>query len=686
MTLMPDGGKEVGLTSSTHKIITVEKGATLALMGNGENALTIDGKNTYGQLIYVEGNLLMENGAKIINGKYSTGNSNESNGGCVYIADGGAFAMNGGTISGGVAWQGAGVYVDNGRFTMSGGSIERNAGTTGGGVYVKGENARFQLSGQALIQRNTATNGNGPEGAGGGVYICEGAVFTMTGGTVTLNRVESGFDDCYGGGIAIHNAAGNISGGTISANEASTCGGGISSSSGGGLVPVGGGYQGEAVLTITGNAKIINNIAGKNTQTGAMRGGGGIYNCGTLNVEGGVISGNEAHCGGGIANQGHRGYPGSGVCNITGGKILNNSAATGGGIGNDQTVNISGGTISGNTAATAGAGVYQDWIFNLSGQPVWGQNDEIALVDYYHWRDGLQYKTTISKAGDFTFKGKLPITLYSTSADPDKTAERVGRNLVETNPAAVTAEDLNKFDVRTSGDFIAIYTETDAEQMIPAVPVLELAQGIEYQVAYYYQLPDGSYTENPAEIKTFTGALGTHTLTPEENITYNGVRYAFDQTNANNVLILELENPMPGDRKFKVYYKAYMPKYTVTYDANGGEGAMIDPKSPYKQGDTVTALPSAFTYATKSFAGWIDGRGNSYAPGTAFIMPAENVVLYAQWKDVASSSDNPIYNVPKTGDVSNPALWLLLLGCSVAGMSAALLMVKRSRCLTKNRK
>ena len=128
------------------------------------------------------------------------------------------------------------------------------------------------------------------------------------------------------------------------------------------------------------------------------------------------------------------------------------------------------------------------------------------------------------------------------------------------------------------------------------------------------------------------------------------------------------------------------PTYTVTYDANGGEGAMIDPKSPYKQGDTVTALPSAFTYATKSFAGWIDGRGNSYAPGTAFIMPAENVVLYAQWKDVASSSDNPIYNVPKTGDVSNPVLWLLLLGCAVVGMSAAFLIGKRRDCLTRHRK
>ncbi len=263
---------------------------------------------------------------------------------------------------------------------------------------------------------------------------------------------------------------------------------------------------------------------------------------------------------------------------------------------------------------------------------MWGEDDDIALVDYYHWKDGLKHKTTISKAGDFTFAGRLPVTLYSTSKDADKTAEQVGRNLVETYLADVSPADLQKFDVRTKGDFTAIYTETDAEQQSPVVPVLELAQGAKYQVAYYYQLPDGSYTELPTETKTFSGPLGAHTIIPEEVVTYNGSQFSFDQANANNVLSLELTTPMPAGSVFKVYYEAYAPKYTVSYDANGGSGTAPAKPTKYKANAIVTVLSNTFTREGMTFTGWKDGEGNDYTVGSTFTMPAKDVALFAQWE------------------------------------------------------
>ncbi|WP_066459786.1 InlB B-repeat-containing protein [Anaerotruncus rubiinfantis] len=634
VALMPADGEDSCLISKGHKMITIASGATLTLAGSGTNTLTIDGENTYGQLVYVEGTLVMEDGSAVTRGFYDT-SSDICYGGGIYVAEDGSFVMNGGEVSNSSAEQGGGVAVRNGIFKMSGGKIIDNNNPRnnekGGGVYVDGEKGSLQLSGNALIQGNTANDGDGPVGAGGGVYICDGAAFEMTGGTITKNKVENGSGDCYGGGVAIRNATGVISGGTISSNEASTCGGGISCSSGGGFTPTDG-YTGEAILTITGDAKIINNTAGANDQTSAMRGGGGIYNCGTLNVEGGVISGNKAYCGGGIANQGHSSSSESGTLNLTGGEIRGNTAETGGGIGNEQTVHIAGGTISGNTATKAGSGIYQDGNLGLSSAPVWGEDDDIALVDYYHYKYGLRYKTTISKAGDFTFAGRLPVTLYSTSKDADKTAEQVGRNLVETYLADVSPADLQKFDVRTKGDFTAVYTETDAEQQSPVVPVLELAQGVKYQVEYYYQSSDGSYAALPTETKTFSGPLGMYTITPEEVVTYDGVQYSFDQTNANNVLSLELTNPMPAGSVFKVYYEIDTPKYTVAYDANGGSGTAPAEPAEYAEGEIVTVFENTFTYEGMSFTGWKDGEGNDYTVGSTFTMPAKDVALFAQWE------------------------------------------------------
>lgn len=74
---------------------------------------------------------------------------------------------------------------------------------------------------------------------------------------------------------------------------------------------------------------------------------------------------------------------------------------------------------------------------------------------------------------------------------------------------------------------------------------------------------------------------------------------------------------------------------TVTYDANGGEGTVIDTKSPYDNGETVTIVGNygKLTKDGYAFTGWntaADGTGTPYKNGDTFTVTG-NTTLYAQW-------------------------------------------------------
>lgn len=79
------------------------------------------------------------------------------------------------------------------------------------------------------------------------------------------------------------------------------------------------------------------------------------------------------------------------------------------------------------------------------------------------------------------------------------------------------------------------------------------------------------------------------------------------------------------------------PKYPVTYNNNGGTGSQTDSNSPYYAGAEVTVLDKGdMAKANYHFTGWntkADGTGTAYAPDATFTMPAEAMILYAQWAE-----------------------------------------------------
>ena len=109
------------------------------------------------------------------------------------------------------------------------------------------------------------------------------------------------------------------------------------------------------------------------------------------------------------------------------------------------------------------------------------------------------------------------------------------------------------------------------------------------------------------------------------------------------------------DNEYKVANLYYVTPdsgtYTVTYDANGGEGSIVDNNSPYSSGTTVTVLSNSFTRSGYNFVCFntqANGFGTDYAPGSTFNINT-NVTLYAKWRYPHTDVDNNVtWDLTKT--------------------------------------
>ena len=348
----------------------------------------IAGTNLYGGGVLVSGS----GSSFVMHGGAISKNSASNAGGGVAIQGGASFTMNNGEISENSAIEiGAGVYLNGSgtEFNMNGGSIidnalvEANSQTGGGGGVAVDTGAAFNMNSGALISNNLARRG-------GGVYIRSTldtdaglTTFTMNSGAIIDSNWVSG--DSQGGGGGVYGSGNrvvfNMNGGTISNNRASR------------HSPIGGGvYIINGSMDMYAGARIINNYAGYDIDTGVIQAGrgGGVciesnYNLNStpaeFNMHGGEISGNKARLGGGVQASAGTSTSGNSARGHTvfnmyeGAEIINNEANTnsttdgGGGVNiwarnyteSRVTFNMHGGKINGNvstgTATTHGGGV-----------------------------------------------------------------------------------------------------------------------------------------------------------------------------------------------------------------------------------------------------------------------------------------------------------------------------------------
>ncbi len=180
-----DGGK----TENSGSAIKVRSNATV----NIKDGATI--KDFY----VSESGTVYNNGGKLnMSGGLITGNKSGVHGGGVYNHRNSTFEMSGGSITGNSAARYGGGVCNCGSFTMSGGTIggtedEKNTAKSGGGVSNRSGGA-FVMNGGS-ITGNSAADSEGKEGNGGGVENNNSSTFKMSGGSITGNSATN----CGGG-------------------------------------------------------------------------------------------------------------------------------------------------------------------------------------------------------------------------------------------------------------------------------------------------------------------------------------------------------------------------------------------------------------------------------------------------------------------------------------------------------
>lgn len=204
-----------------------------------------------------------------ITGNHATAKNDDTGGGVLVTGSAkGSFNLHGGVITGNSAANGGGVAVcstqsnnksTSRNFNMSGGTISDNQATeNGGGVYVE-NNGRVTVSG-GEIKNNTATKGGG---IGGGTHgtssgsidasTCPPIYITVSDSAkITGNRASVG-GGIYAGDDAYGYCRFTMTGGEISGNTS------VYSKN---YTYNGGGVYLGGTMTVSGNAKIVNNKRG----------------------------------------------------------------------------------------------------------------------------------------------------------------------------------------------------------------------------------------------------------------------------------------------------------------------------------------------------------------------------------------------------------------------------------------
>ena len=320
--LIPEG-YDIEITTATggayegagsRAVISREKGFTKTPMFENEGALTfsnivLDGKNAEVSSAMVsssaeEAQDSGDSGAEIKSG--------------LYISDDASFINANNTGNGGA------ISISKGKAFITGGSFENNKAAKGGAIYVS--SGDLEISGG-----NIGVSGKGNHAdEGGAIYYAGGGTVNLTGGSISYNEADTG----NGGGIYAANGTIEIKGGQISNNTAAD-------GNGGGV------FAESAVVKVSGSQTKVNNNTAKS--------GGAIYfdQSGTFNITNGEIKNNTATAGDGGAVR----LP-EGPAELSGGTMTGNTAPNGKGgafYGGNVNITVTGGTYSGNTAINGSA-------------------------------------------------------------------------------------------------------------------------------------------------------------------------------------------------------------------------------------------------------------------------------------------------------------------------------------------
>lgn len=555
------------------------------------------------------GNITLMNGVIIEHCYSNLGGAISLNGGVLSIQDG--------SIRNNYSSSGGGVYINNGgTLNMSGGSISSNtAQNLGGGVCVDNGGEMYLLEG--VIEDNHVMTDSGN---GGGVTVNDGGYFEMSGGSITRNTLNLAANQGgIGGGVSVDRGEFQMTNGTISYNKSKQYGAGV-------------GVTNNGTFSMS-DGSIVYNTA-QIPGGGTLSGGGVAVNYGLFTMSGGVISHNEAYYGGGV----YLGY-GALICRLdmTGGIVEENYASGfGGGIraqNATSTVKIGDAanrssvpTIQNNRSGDYGGGIslngstlnmYNGAVYNNSAR--YGGGISVLSDAVCDISDGEIYQNQASDAGGgiYILSGSNAIIANATIRGNTAGSNGGGMYVDASATLAVTGASAITNNSAPNGAGGGIYTE-DYSYSNPA------------DTSAYVNISTAGTT-------VFSGNTALSPYVPPSNASdFTNIGYETTSLTTSTGYLHPLNN-------YDINYEGgtIFIQYSVTYNANGAtRGSVpVDPNSPYLVGDRVTVLGNegGLTRVGYTFVGWTmnpDGSGTVYQAGDTFIMPGNDVILYARWEPV----------------------------------------------------
>ena len=470
--------------------------------------------------------------------------------------------------------------------------------------------------------------------AAGGVRLNTNGIFNMYGGTIKDNKIETS----ELGGAVVADGDGsifNMSGGVIENNTSVTWGGGVTINAA------------TARLNITGGT-IRNNSA--------IYGGGMLIGDGTNTISNATIEGNSALVGGGIMN-----YVNATISNC---QIINNTATRGAGIANMDdgdpdtayTLTLSNNTIKNNTSTERGGGIYSGISITSSGDTITGNQANMGGGVYLAGGDSnlstakvYNNKATTSgndymimpNASNVKIMEAYLMDAEATFGDTTvpanlwHTDDNGNRFALDNNTSAVNVNNLDDDAtyslVAANGGSVVSYDDDGNESTANAKKALVLGNKVKLDAN------GGSVTADEIELN-------------DSNVTVaNPAREGFKFT---GWTVYEVDGYELGLKAN--WEEVQEARYTVAFNANGGEGSMDSQE--FTAGEEKELTANSFTKEGFTFEGWNtkeDGTGTVYADKASVKdLVSENngtITLYAQWKSTeeATSDDEDNKEEPK---------------------------------------
>ncbi|AIC47075.1 InlB B-repeat-containing protein [Rhodoluna lacicola] len=168
---------------------------------------------------------------------------------------------------------------------------------------------------------------------------------------------------------------------------------------------------------------------------------------------------------------------------------------------------------------------------------------------------------------------------------------------------------------------------------MPNADVTLYAQWTKTAYTLYYNTNGGQGVFSSQPVKYSESVTVDSTTPTKTGYTFSGWNTAANGSgsdfNPMGVFTLNVESNVT------LYAKWTAISYSLAYNANSGSGAPTGGSHNFGASVT-TANKGSMNLSGYRFVGWntrADGSGATYIEGAAFSMPAENVILYAQWID-----------------------------------------------------